>query len=290
MSKAWLLFFLPLLAWGHPLEGRIWDVRNQVFITPEVAYDRAASSRYVLLGESHDSTVHHRLQGEALAALAQHSRHPALALEQFDGEHQAALSAAQQNGSRDAEVLADAGQLNRKGWRWPFYRDLIAFAAERGWSLRAANLSRATAKGIVMGEVQPSLPDFPAPVLTALEQDIVKGHCGQRPPPPMLAGLVTAQRARDAHMAASLEAAPGDGAVLIAGAGHVRRDRAVPRYLRNGDDALAIAYLEVVEGRDKPQDYDGATYDLVWFTAATARADPCAKVLGGTVAGSKEGR
>lgn len=102
----------------------------------------------------------------------------------------------------------------------------------------AANLSRAEAREIVLGQREARLPPADATQIAAMEADIVNGHCGQRPPPEQLTRFVAAQRARDLAMTNALDAASGDGTVLIAGAGHVRRDRAVPRYLGTPDSAL----------------------------------------------------
>jgi uncharacterized iron-regulated protein len=104
-------------------------------------------------------------------------------------------------------------------------------------------------------------------VQAALERDIIDGHCGQRPEDKRLAGMVEAQRARDARMAASLKGS----AVLIAGAGHARRDRGVPLYLASAD-VISIAFQEV---GDATPDYRGQ-FDYVWFTTAAPRKDPCA--------------
>ncbi|HEY8608433.1 MAG TPA: ChaN family lipoprotein [Noviherbaspirillum sp.] len=267
----------------HPLDGRIWDTRSSSFISVERAHEQAAASRHLLLGERHDSEIHHRLQRDVLQALAQKGRRPTVVMEQFDREHQPALAAAQAAGIADAEGLADAGKLDRKAWRWPMYKDLIGFAAARGWPLAAGNLSRADAREIATGRRQPALPEIGAAAVAALEEDIVSGHCGHRPPPDRLASIVLAQRARDAVMADALEASAAP-TVLIAGAGHVRRDRAVPRYLKDGRGVLAIAYVETVEGKNAPGAYDGAGFDLLWFTPATRRDDPCSRPLTGTVA------
>jgi uncharacterized iron-regulated protein len=263
----------------HPLLDRIWDVRAGAFISPEDLFQRAAASRYVLLGEQHDSEAHHARQLQMLQALGTRGLKPALAMEQFDTEHQAALRQAQQDGVRDAEALADAGQLNRKGWRWPMYRDLIAHAAEHGAPLLAANLSRAEARRIVLGEVPaPAVAD--AEQQRLMEDDVVQGHCGHRPSTNILTGMVGAQRARDARMAATLDAVPGP-VVLIAGAGHVRRDRAVPRHLAEPARALAVGLVEVRQGKTAPADYDSAGFDVLWFTVSKQRPDPCAVPLPG---------
>jgi len=267
----------------HPLEGRIWDVSAGRFVDAQTLYTRAAASRYVLLGEKHDSEFHHAGQLDVMQALAAQGVAPALALEQMDAPNQAALSAAQASGAQDPEALADAGQLNRKGWRWPMYKAPMAFAAQRQWPLLAANLSRAQARDIALGTVVPKLPAIGVAQQVLMEDDIVQGHCGQRPDDARLQGIVLAQRARDAQMAAVLDGARGP-VVLLAGAGHVRADRAVPTYLAEPHRALAIAFVEVEEGKTAPEAYDSAGLDLLWFTPATPRPDPCAAPLGGSVA------
>ena len=269
------------------MEDRVWDARAQQFITEAMLFQRAAQARYVLLGEKHDSDAHHARQLDLLKGLAARGIKPTLAMEQLDTDYQAALSQAQIAGHADAEKLADAGQLNRKGWRWPMYKDLISFAAEQQWPLAAANLSRMQARKIALGEVVPALAAVTHEQQAALENDVVQGHCGHRPEPSRLNGIVNAQRARDALMAQVLDAAGGtvgSPVVLIAGAGHVRSDRAVPRYLAEPNRALTIAMVEVSESKAQPTDYDRAGFDVLWFTRAIVRPDPCAALLPGLAA------
>ena len=106
------------------------------------------------------------------------------------------------------KALADAGQLNRKGWRWPMYKDLIAFAAERQWPLRGG---QPVARRGPQDCARRSGADLPAATprnRLRLEDDVVQGHCGHRPEQARLNGIVAAQRARDARMAQVLDAAP----------------------------------------------------------------------------------
>jgi uncharacterized iron-regulated protein len=280
-SLAVLMLALPVTLCAHPLDGKIWDSAKQQFISVDAAYQRAATSRYVLLGEKHDSEIHHARQLAVLQALAQHGVKPALAMEQFDSPQQDALSAAQSK-TQDAEALADAGQLNRKGWRWPMYKDLITFAAAQHWPLLAANLGRTEGRDIAMGKITPSIPSADAAQLALMEEDVVQGHCGQRPDAARLAAIVLAQRARDVRMAQALNSTTGP-VVLIAGSGHVRRDRAVPRYLAQPERALSIGLVEIEDGKSRPSDYDIAGFDIAWFTTATERSDPCAQALTGSV-------
>jgi uncharacterized iron-regulated protein len=259
----------------HPLQGHILDTRSMAFAQRGALIAEAASTPYVILGEKHDNPEHHRLQHEILEALVSRGVRPALAFEQFDREHQVAISRAQAAPRRDAEAIAAAGKLDRGAWRWPDYAPLVGLALDRGLPIVAANLSRVEARAIVREPSRSGLAPAARAVRAALERDLVVGHCGQRPA--YLAGMVEAQRARDAQMARSLASHPA--AVLIAGAGHARRDRGVPLYLPAGARVLSIAFLEADGDIRDARQYDGfESYDYVWFTAAQARADPCARL------------
>lgn len=276
--------WLSTLERDHALVGRIWDAREQGFIDEPALARRAAESRLVILGETHDNADHHRLQTAILAGMLRAGRKPALAMEQFDREHQQALDAARAGGERDPDALADAGRLDRRGWRWPDYRPLVALAAEQGLPLVAANLSREQARALMRSLAAGTRPPgglaaADADMQAVLERDIVDGHCGMTLPPAMLKGMVEAQRARDAQLAASIQTATADGAVLITGAGHARRDRGAPVYLsaEARRSLLVIAFIEVENGRTGPREYAGADqFDLLWFTPRADREDPCA--------------
>jgi uncharacterized iron-regulated protein len=99
--------------------------------------------------------------------------------------------------------------------------------------------------------------------------------------------MAAIQRAKDAQMAQSLIAA-GDfqGAVLIAGAGHVRNDYGIPFYVSadgTGRRVLSVAFLEIDKGKLEPHEYalaypDGRLpFDYVWFTPRADDEDPCEK-------------
>jgi uncharacterized iron-regulated protein len=246
------------------LEGGIWDTHAGAFVSESELFARAESVRYVILGEIHDNAEHHRLQ---LALLQKLPGKRILAMEQFDSEHQAAIDAARPKG---AEAVADAGRFDRKGWNWPLYKPLVQFALDRGWPLAAANLSRAEARAIVADPSHTNLPLAAPGVIGKLEKDIVEGHCGQTPEATRLAGMVAAQRARDARMASVLKE-PG---VLVAGRGHARRDRGVPAYLGSAD-VVSIAFTEADASRLSPREYDSSSYDYLWFTMHAVRDDPC---------------
>jgi uncharacterized iron-regulated protein len=152
----------------------------------------------------------------------------------------------------------------------------VQFALDHGWPLAAANLSRTEARALVADAARSGLAPAAPSVRSALERDIIDGHCGAAPEPKRLAGMVEAQRARDARMASALKVP----SVLITGIGHARRDRGVPLYLADRD-LISIAFMEVQHGKRAPQAYfDGfaspASFDYVWFTPRAPRDDPCA--------------
>jgi uncharacterized iron-regulated protein len=263
------------------LAGSIWDVATRREISATALLQRAPAARLVVLGETHDNTEHHRHQSEILAAMLRAGRSPALVVEQFDTEHQAALDAARARGERDPERIADAGRFDRKGWRWQDYRPLVELALANALPILAANVSREQARAIIRAGAPAEGLGASSPALrAALERDLIEGHCGARPPDAVLAGMTEAQRARDARMAKALESAGERGAVLIAGAGHARRDRGAPLYLAPDLRAktLVVAFVEIEAGKNRPEDYGdiAGSYDVVWFTPRAHRQDPCA--------------
>ena len=78
-----------------------------------------------------------------------------------------------------------------------------------------------------------------------------------------------------------LDADGAEPVVLIAGAGHIRRDRGVPVHLGLEDrtgGAAVLALLEVQEGERMPGAPRSAElYDYIWYTPRVDSQDPCEK-------------
>lgn len=117
--------------------------------------NQAASStaaRIMLLGEVHDNPDGHRQRTNALRGEVEAGFRPALLMEQFDRENQAALTQAQ---CRDADcVIAAAGG---KRWEWPLYKPVIELALRYRLPLIAANVSRADAGKVIGGGLPAAL-------------------------------------------------------------------------------------------------------------------------------------
>jgi uncharacterized iron-regulated protein len=279
----------------HPLTGRIRDVRQARWI--DLATLEAALSRsdFVLLGETHDNPDHHLLEARLVRAIASAGRRPAVGFEMLDTEQQAKVDQALSRSPRDPDTVAEAVGWARSGWPdFALYRPVFAAALDSGLPLLAANLTRKRAHEVVargttalaprVGEILGRAGPLPEGVARALREEMSESHCGQLPES-MLEPMVLMQRARDAQLAERLlDAAGTRGAVLVAGAGHVRTDRGVPTYLAReapSRTSLAVAFLEVSLEKRDPGDYGdefgSATlpFDYVIFTPAAAREDPC---------------
>ena len=275
----------------HPLNGTLWDTRSGQAVDEIALFSEAAKARWVLLGEKHDNAEHHRLQARVVDALGRAGRRMAVVWEMAEPEQAAALKDAR------LETVGELGKaLDWEGRGWPAWADYqpIAEAALRhGLPMLPGKPSRSLVRSVSRGE---ALPDdlatrldtarpYPADVEAALLAELAESHCGALPRA-ALAPMARVQRLWDAWMADSLRAATApplnaDGAVLIAGGGHVRADRAVPWHLPQGTagDTVTVAMVEVVDGRNDVSNYpafDPRRFDYVWFTARVDDDDPCA--------------
>jgi uncharacterized iron-regulated protein len=266
----------------HPLVGTIQETATGRTVSPDALIARLAARRYVLLGEKHDNPDHHRLQAWIVEALVAAGRRPALAFEMFRADQADAIARHLATAPADASGLGDAVEWKRSGWPpWTMYAPIADVAVRARLPIVAANLAERAVGSLRRGGVaalEPAMAaklglDQPIPddVRQRLNADIRDGHCGKLPER-SLEPFVLVQRARDEHMAAALRDAGADGAVLIAGANHVRRDVGVPRPLPAADTA-SVAFLEVAPGSSGPP--EPRVFDYAWFTPRVDDRDPC---------------
>ena len=124
----------------------------------------------------------------------------------------------------------------------------------------------------------------PEPVREALLGEIYRGHCGLIPREG-LSPMLAVQIARDASLAEAMVRSAGtaDGAVLIAGGQHARRDTGVGFHLQQRFGAGNVAAIGLLEGdleivwagEERPVPAD--RFDYVWYTdPAQPEKDYCA--------------
>lgn len=233
--------------------------------------------RILLLGEVHDSAVGHAARAALLRKELEAGWRPAIAMEQFDTDAQPTLDAAMRECADAGCVIARAAPP-KAGWTWAYYEPVIALALQYKLPLYAANLSRGDASKVVKDGFAAALPAglitryrldaLLAQVLAAQEEEVRGSHCGALPEA-LVAPMAKAQIARDVVMAETLRTHADRGVVLIAGNGHVRRDIAVPFWLRQqGLPARTVGFLEPTS--------DAAAFDAMERIPATVRPDPCA--------------
>lgn len=279
---------------NDPLVGRIYDLRAKRFVPLATLLGRAASARFVLLGEKHDNPDHHRLQALVLDGIVRAGRRPRVAFEMLDVNEQPAIDAYRRQ--PDATASGFGGALHWEASGWPPYGEYepifdVAFSA--GLDIAAANLEHDRARALVYEGLAALPPErvaalalerpFPPQLESELEAELAADHCGMLPAA-MLAPMALAQHGRDSQMASRLlEAKGAGGAVLIAGGGHVRRDRGVPYYLALAGETsvLALDFVEVERGLTTADQYLRAgpgmpPADFLWFTPRANDADPCA--------------
>ena len=283
-----------LLFSDHQLTGKIWDVEQQAYLDQDMLVARLLDSDYLLLGERHDNPVHHQHQGWAIKQLANKGKQASVAFEMIDSEQGARL--AKQKMTSAEQLIAELN-VSKTGWDYEHrYKALFAEVIAAGYRIDSANLNRQQLMSIIMqGEdnlsedYQRMLDATPlsAAQLKASQQEISQSHCGMLDDKTS-AGMVLGQRLRDAVMADSLLNSQQPVKVLIAGAAHVRNDRAVPLYLRTnlkqqGKDAriLSIGMIEVESAETDPSAYaepwgsETLPFDIVWFTPQAKREDMC---------------
>jgi len=285
----------------HSLVGRLWSAETRSFADPSTLGDLISGADFLLLGEVHDNADAHSLQGIAIELKARSKPVPGVVFEHIRTDQQDALVRLDEF-DRSARRLATAHDLFRLlDWPnsgWPSedkFLGLFNAVFNPRMPIYPANPPRQQVRSVARGEdgalAAPErariLMDaaWDKPLADALYDELKGSHCGAMPASAVPA-MSVAQRYRDAAFAdAMLAAAAANGsAVLAAGNGHVRTDRAVPWYLRArapGKKIIAIMMLEVEDGKTDPAAYaprdpDGkAAVDLIAFTPRAERPDPC---------------
>jgi uncharacterized iron-regulated protein len=281
----------------------IVDVAHGRLVNEDDLVDALAPVRFRLLGELHDDPEHHAMRARLVKKIAQRGLHPAVVFEQFDLEHDAALKKAQ-TANATPESLANAGQLDREGWKWPMHAPIVAAALAAHLPIRAGNLSRREIMSLTPANDDARAPAHALHGFARLEaarwsdaqertltEEIVEAHCNVLPAR-VVPRVVRAERMRDAAMAQALvDDATADGAILIAGDGHVRANLGVPVYLRapglpgSAATSQSVGFVERdTAGNDALDDVaierlvaEHPGFDFLVVTPRIERSDPCAE-------------
>ena len=222
----------------------------------------------ILLGEQHDAPEHQRIEREVVEALAARGVLAAVAIEMAE---QGGSTAGLARDATEAQVQT-ALRWSSAGWPWAAYGPAVMAAMRAGVPVLGANLPRSQIPG-AMADQRLDM-QLSGPALKAQQQLIRIGHCGLLPEN-QISPMTRIQVARDMAMAQTLIGARQSGktVLLIAGAGHVRRELGVPVHLPAG---LTSKVLIAQAGQERDAINSGA--DAVWETAALPPKDPCAEL------------
>jgi uncharacterized iron-regulated protein len=279
----------------HPLAGTIWTSEFKP-ATAEQLETAVLEANFILLGEIHNNADHHRLQARMIEVLVRAGRRPAVVWEMIPASLQAELDRHLQGGSKDAGKLGAILKWKERGWPdWAIYQPIAEAALSANLPLLGGALDRETSRAISKSDPsqaklimdlkldQPVKPE----VVEALAKEIEEGHCNMLPKA-AVKPMIMVQRAVDAHLAKIVaDATPKEGAVLIAGSGHTRKDWAVPSFIKQtlpGASIASIAFFEVDPERSSPSDYVEAIaglekpYDFLYFTPKADLIDRCAEM------------
>jgi uncharacterized iron-regulated protein len=272
----------------HPLAGQIYRVKDGARVDEAALIADAARADFVLIGERHDNPEHHRLLASLVAALEAQGQSPrAVAFEMIPAWRQLDLVeylAADGDPAGLGQVIA----WDASGWpEWASYQPIAEVALASDAQIVGADLGIAEKQAAFVQGAQAFRSRFvqrtglgeawPAPMMVSLQDELRAAVCGQVSGRVVI-GMMRVQRARDAMMADRLAATSGKGGgLLIAGIGHVRKDRGVPWYLtrlRPDARSVSIGLLEVQDDMLEPP--TDLPYDYVWFTPGVDdRVDPC---------------
>jgi uncharacterized iron-regulated protein len=282
-----VLIFLFSSTLGSPAIGQVLtkkvdplrpiiEIKTQKTLTVEELIEKLKRVNYILLGEFHDNASHHQLRGDLILRLNQSKQTVVV-------EYLLAGKEVQFLGST-LESFHAAG-FNSKAWSWSIYGPLFEQLRISQRPIVGSNLDRSISKAIFSGEPNPipsSLKEdyqkspLSAPVMSALEQDLIEGHCGKLPPA-YLKPMTLVQRLTDISMArVLLERSSG---ILLAGNGHIRKDYGVPQVLKAvapHQSVVNVAFTEDDGLDSKTVANYRDHYDYVWLTKPIERKDPCA--------------
>jgi uncharacterized iron-regulated protein len=281
---------------AHPLNGTIWTAEGEELTDKDLS-DLIAQAKYILIGEIHDNAQHHQNQAKWLGAAVGTGEKPAVIFEMIPRSMQGQVDTFLSSSTATAETFGNTVDWEERGWpAWSLYQPIMDVIIENELPVIAGGVDRdlvmeigqngasvlKTQKRTAWGLDEALPAALRDDLLTELEQS----HCGLMPKA-ALTGMIPVQRARDGSLAeAMFEGANEHGkAVMIAGNGHVRKDRGAPLILRALDsenDSLVIGQIQVRDGTNEFADYRSADlpppYDVVIFTSANPPVDHCEKL------------
>ena len=255
------------------------DTANGQRLTPDELATALASTRLLLLGESHTSTEFHRVQLQVLRALRRAGRRVLVGLETYPYTEQGWLDRWNTGTLSEEAFVTGSRWYEHWGYHWNYYRDIFLFAREAGMPLHAVNAPREVISAVRKKGFKDLTPEEAAHIPTDIDVESADHLAffkaslteGDTPHPGMseeaLKGMLAAQAAWDATMgwnaAKALDRAEGRAAIMVVlvGSGHVAYGVGIERQARRWVDGRITSLVPVpVEDDGTPVTHARASY------------------------------
>lgn len=257
-------YLLPIGAAGRVMARPNAIVRSdgKAVSVDDVAAE-AASSRFVYLGESHDSPDHHRMQADVIRALVKKGRNVVVGFEMFTRPNQENLNGWTLGWYSEAEFIEKADWKKQWGFDYSLYKPIFDAVKESQLPMVALNVPREWVR-TASREGFDKLPDDAKKQLPpqnygnknhrSIFDALVGGHAGGS-----MDGMYRGQVLWDEGMADSalryMDAYPRSAntvMVIVAGSGHVMYGQGINWRIeqRTGEKGVTMVMIDGTEPRE----------------------------------------
>ena len=269
--------------------GKVYEARNGEPISFHKMIDKMKDSRFIYIGETHDSLPIHNIQRQIVQALVRKYRKVTVGLEMFPFHQQQVLNKWSLGLMTEETFIQEArwyvtwnfhfeyyAPILRlaKEWKIPLYglnveRDIISRIRMRGWDSLSPEEKQKVPKPDLSHEEHRKL------IRTIFENSDLPPQMKGRGLDMMFEGLYRAQSAWDEVMAANaLKAAEIEGTkvVVLAGSGHMIYNLGINRRVweKNSQPFSTVICVSIPTGQEKTR-VSRSLGDFIWALPAEER-------------------
>jgi uncharacterized iron-regulated protein len=254
-------------------------VADHQSITIDAMVSEIGETRVVLVGESHDAAVHHRLQLEVLKKLKAQGRTLAIGMEMFETSSQRALDA-WSAGKVPEEAFRKLFEYNWRNLPWELYEEILLFARDNRIPVIGLNATREVVQKVARqggGSLsEDDLRRLPPGIELEMSETYVEfmrgaytshGKTGEE-----FRNICAAQLLRNRVMARKIRdyllLRPEVTMVVLAGGGHARERGGIPPELGDLPHRVILPYVPGLDARSvTSQDGDYLLEEPSWLPA-----------------------
>lgn len=239
------------------------DVRSGERAVASDVAEAADGVRYVLLGETHDSADHHKMQAEVIEALVARGREVVIGFEMFTRPRQPDLEAWPKGEQTEAEFIEKSNWGKEWGFPFELYKPIFDAAKKHKLRMVALNVPRTWVRAKSGGKELPEEakgqvpdPSLDNPTHRKLFDEMMKGH----PVSEAAANnMYSAQVLWDEGMADTAikhfkanPPGPKTVMVIVVGSGHVLYGQGINWRLkeRAGEKSVSVIGVDAEAARD----------------------------------------